>query len=99
MVEAIYFLKPAWCGIHLAGLWPEIGLTARYRSHRLPGGGLSLPYEGADHHGAGLRRFDLRSEQGAELVGQGKLKLSRRQAIGMLAAVPWRTVAAASAPS
>ena len=23
MVEAIYFLKPAWCGTHHAGLWPE----------------------------------------------------------------------------
>src|ERR1017187_6945566 len=43
MVESIYFLKPAWCGNHLAGLRPEIGLTARYCSHRLPGGGLSLP--------------------------------------------------------
>src|ERR1017187_3860338 len=42
MVEPIYFLKPAWCGNHLAGLRPEIGLTARYCSHRLPGGGLSL---------------------------------------------------------
>ena len=26
MVESIYFLKPAWCGTHLAGLWPEKGL-------------------------------------------------------------------------
>ena len=26
MVESIYFLKPAWCGDHLAGLWPEQGL-------------------------------------------------------------------------
>src|SRR5580700_9955980 len=26
MVESIYFLKPAWCGTHLAGLWPEQGL-------------------------------------------------------------------------
>jgi hypothetical protein len=31
MVESIYFLKPAWCGNHLAGLWPEAGLTARYQ--------------------------------------------------------------------
>jgi len=23
MVESIYFLKPAWCGAHRAGLWPE----------------------------------------------------------------------------
>ena len=23
MVEAIYFLKPAWCGMHCAGLWPD----------------------------------------------------------------------------
>jgi hypothetical protein len=23
MVESIYFLKPAWCGAHPAGLWPE----------------------------------------------------------------------------
>jgi hypothetical protein len=23
MVESIYFLQPAWCGIHPAGLWPE----------------------------------------------------------------------------
>src|ERR1700684_797470 len=23
MVESIYFLKPAWCGTHRAGLWPE----------------------------------------------------------------------------
>ena len=35
MVKAIYFLKPAWCGNHLAGLWPEAGLTVRYCSHRL----------------------------------------------------------------
>jgi hypothetical protein len=35
MVESIYLLKPAWCGTHLAGLWPELGLTARYHSHRL----------------------------------------------------------------
>jgi hypothetical protein len=26
MVESIYFLKPARCGTHLAGLWPEQGL-------------------------------------------------------------------------
>jgi hypothetical protein len=26
MVESVYFLKPAWCGAHLAGLWPEQGL-------------------------------------------------------------------------
>jgi hypothetical protein len=26
MVESIYFLKPAWCGIHFTGLWPEQGL-------------------------------------------------------------------------
>jgi hypothetical protein len=26
MVESIYFLKPAWCGTHFAGLWPEQGL-------------------------------------------------------------------------
>ncbi len=26
MVESIYFLKPAWCGIHDAGLRPERGL-------------------------------------------------------------------------
>jgi hypothetical protein len=29
MVESIYFLKPAWCGNHSAGLRPETGLTAR----------------------------------------------------------------------
>ena len=23
MVKAIHFLKPAWCGKHSAGLWPE----------------------------------------------------------------------------
>ena len=23
MVKSIYFLKPAWCGTHLAGLRPE----------------------------------------------------------------------------
>jgi hypothetical protein len=23
MVESIYFLQPAWCGTHPAGLWPE----------------------------------------------------------------------------
>jgi len=26
MVESVYFFKPAWCGTHLAGLWPEQGL-------------------------------------------------------------------------
>src|ERR1035441_9503667 len=25
MVESIYFLKPAWCGTHFAGLWPAQG--------------------------------------------------------------------------
>jgi ABC-type antimicrobial peptide transport system permease subunit len=25
MVKSIYFLKPAWCGTHFAGLWPEQG--------------------------------------------------------------------------
>jgi hypothetical protein len=28
MAESIYFLKPAWCGTHLAGLWLEQGLLA-----------------------------------------------------------------------
>src|SRR5712692_4554196 len=35
MVESIYFLKPAWCGSHPAGLWPEQGLQPVTRSHRL----------------------------------------------------------------
>lgn len=35
MVESIYFLKPAWCGNHLAGLWPEQGLQPVNKSHRL----------------------------------------------------------------
>jgi len=35
MVESIYFLKPAWCGSHLAGLWPEQGLQPVTWSHRL----------------------------------------------------------------
>ena len=35
MVESIYFLKPAWCGNHLAGLWPEEGLQPVIKSHRL----------------------------------------------------------------
>jgi hypothetical protein len=35
MVASICFLKPAWYGNHSAGLRPEIGLTARYSSHRL----------------------------------------------------------------
>jgi len=35
MVESIYFLKPAWCGSHPAGLWPEKGLQPVTRSHRL----------------------------------------------------------------
>jgi hypothetical protein len=35
MVESIYFLKPAWCGNHLAGLWPETGLQPVNKSHRL----------------------------------------------------------------
>jgi hypothetical protein len=26
MVKSIYFLKPAWCGTHFAGLGPEQGL-------------------------------------------------------------------------
>jgi hypothetical protein len=42
MVESIYGEKPAGCGHHLAGLWPEPGLTVRYGSHRLSGGGFSL---------------------------------------------------------
>ncbi len=28
MVKAIYFLKPAWCGKHFAGLWPEKDLQS-----------------------------------------------------------------------
>ena len=28
MVESIYFLKPAWCGDHRAGLWPEQDLQS-----------------------------------------------------------------------
>ncbi len=28
MVESIYFLKPAWCGTHPAGLWPEQDLQS-----------------------------------------------------------------------
>ena len=35
MVKAIYFLKPAWCGNHVAGLWPEQGLQPVNKSHRL----------------------------------------------------------------
>ena len=35
MVESIYFLKPAWCGNHFAGLWPEQGLQPVINSHRL----------------------------------------------------------------
>src|ERR1700730_4931134 len=45
MVKSIYFLKPAWCGTHLAGLGPESGLTVRYWSHRLPGGGFNFDFE------------------------------------------------------
>ena len=32
MVKSIYFLKPAWCGIHSAGLWPEQGLQPVIRA-------------------------------------------------------------------
>ena len=35
MVESIYFLKPAWCGDHLAGLWPEQGLQPVTRATAL----------------------------------------------------------------
>src|SRR5665213_675822 len=35
MVESIYFLKPAWCGTHLAGLWPEQGLQPVTRATAL----------------------------------------------------------------
>jgi 2-keto-4-pentenoate hydratase/2-oxohepta-3-ene-1,7-dioic acid hydratase in catechol pathway len=35
MVKSIYFLKPAWCGIHLAGLWPEQGLQPVTRATAL----------------------------------------------------------------
>jgi hypothetical protein len=35
MVKSFYFLKPAWCGIHLAGLWPEQGLQPVTRATAL----------------------------------------------------------------
>ena len=35
MVESIYFLKPAWCGTHFAGLWPEQGLQPVTRATAL----------------------------------------------------------------
>src|ERR1035438_9471083 len=35
MVESIYFLKPAWCGTHLAGLRPEQGLQPVTRATAL----------------------------------------------------------------
>ena len=35
MVKSIYFLKPAWCRIHLAGLWPEQGLQPVTRATAL----------------------------------------------------------------
>jgi hypothetical protein len=49
MVESTYYGKPAGRGAHLAGLWPEQGLTVRYGSHRLSGGGFSLPYADITH--------------------------------------------------
>src|ERR1700683_3133367 len=46
MVESIYFLKPAWCGAHRAGLWPEqdfqsvtVATAFRGRFHYLHLGG------------------------------------------------------------
>jgi hypothetical protein len=60
MVESIYFLKPAWCGIHFAGLWPEQGLqpvtgaTALRRWFVTVVGGVS-----AVLHGAPVTTFDL----------------------------------------
>ena len=35
MVESIYFLKPAWCGAHFAGLWPEQGFQPVTRATAL----------------------------------------------------------------
>src|SRR5580700_3635746 len=35
MVESIYFLKPAWCGTHFAGLWPEQGFQPVTRATAL----------------------------------------------------------------
>jgi hypothetical protein len=35
MVESIYCLKPAWCGIHFAGFWPEQGLQPVTRATAL----------------------------------------------------------------
>jgi len=35
MVKPIYFLKPAWCGTHFAGLWPEQGLQPVTRATAL----------------------------------------------------------------
>ncbi len=35
MVESIYFLKPAWCGTHFAGLWPEQGFQPVIRATAL----------------------------------------------------------------
>src|ERR1700692_4329508 len=35
MVESIYVLKPAWCGAHFAGLWPEQGFQPVTRATAL----------------------------------------------------------------
>src|ERR1700686_4094077 len=35
MVESICFLKPAWCGTHFAGLWPEQGFQPVTRATAL----------------------------------------------------------------
>jgi hypothetical protein len=59
MVKSIYFLKPAWCGIHPAGLGPDQDLQSARRAtafrrwfltfiSRLHLGGVNVPARKTD---------------------------------------------------
>src|ERR1039457_4496728 len=85
MVESIYFLKPAWCGHHLAGLRLEIGLTARYCSHRLPGGGLSVVVHALlERRRAGCEPFRFGFQVGARVLVLVRLNIQGVRPVALL---------------
>ncbi len=57
MVESIYFLKPAWCGTHPAGLWPEQGLQPVTRATALRR--WFLTYFEYNYHGGNGSGFEI----------------------------------------
>jgi hypothetical protein len=81
MVESIYFLKPAWCGTHSAGLWPEqglqpvIGATAFRRWFSLTVRNMQLQPPAvalqAKHRGVGREKFIAKDIRKLSKIGPG----------------------------